>query len=77
MSGVKITIPKSGQLASIFGGFEAALPTKLRKATAGARQLLVPLLAEYPPEPPNSRYQRTGQLGRGWERASSMWTDWK
>lgn len=72
MSGVKVTIPRSGQLASIFGGFEAALPNRLRKATASARKLLVPLLAEYPEEPPNSRYQRTRQLGRGWERASPI-----
>jgi hypothetical protein len=72
MSGVKVTIPKAGQLASIFGGFHSALPNRLRKAASEARRLLVADLAEYPPEAPGQRYVRTYELQRGWQRASPI-----
>ena len=48
-SGVKITIPKQGQISGIFGGWKALLPTRLRKATKQARTILVDALSEYPP----------------------------
>lgn len=72
MSGVKVTIPKAGQLASIFGGFKDKLPSNLRKATAQARKILVPRLADYPPAPAGSRYNRTEELRRGWQRAAPI-----
>jgi hypothetical protein len=72
MSGVTVKIPQAGQLASVFGGFKEKLPNDLRKATAQARKLLVADLAEYPPAPAGSRYVRSGELGRGWERASPI-----
>lgn len=33
---------------------------------------LADLLADYPPEPTNSTYQRTGRLGRGWKVAGQQ-----
>jgi hypothetical protein len=71
-SGVKISIPKIGQLRSVFGGFKEQLPTRMRKATKQARTILVDALSEYPDEPPNSQYERTGQQRRGWQRATPI-----
>ncbi len=70
--GITIKVPQAGKISSIFGGFRDAMPTKLRKATAEARRILVPALSEYPPEPPDSRYQRTEELKRGWQRAAPI-----
>jgi hypothetical protein len=71
-SGITVTVPKSGQLASVFDKMGDALPSKLRKATAQARRILVPALAEYPPERDGQAYERTEELKRGWLRASPI-----
>ena len=72
MSGISVRVPKAGQLANIFGGFGEKLPNQLRTATAQARKILVPALADYPAPPAGSRYRRTEALKRGWERASPI-----
>jgi hypothetical protein len=71
-TGVKITVPKAGQLANTFAGFGDKLPNNLRKATGQARKLLVAALSEYPAPPPGSTYDRTEALKRGWQRASPI-----
>ena len=50
----------------------AALNPALMRAAMRARGLLVPELKTYPAPPANSRYTRTGRLGRGWERATPL-----
>lgn len=50
----------------------AAINPALIKAASRARQLLVPALSAYPSAPAGSRYQRTGRLGRGWQRATPL-----
>src|SRR5690349_14924773 len=74
----------AGQLVEIRGldplltrckGFQQQLKKELRAQQAKLRRIIVTPLATYPPAPANSHYERTGALGRGWERAVPIITN--
>lgn len=55
--------------------FKRELASEIRKAQAIVRKSIVSQRTVEPPPPPNSTYQRTGQLSRGWERAVPILTN--
>lgn len=71
MAATAITTTGLTELINQFGGFTAALTRELRAAQLEARRRIVTDLRTYPPPPPGSTYQRTGNLGRGWAAADA------
>jgi hypothetical protein len=69
---INATIPELPGVTEALSRIPGKLGDALRNASAQARRLLTEQLTAYPAPPPGSRYVRTEQLKRGWERASPV-----
>lgn len=70
MAGAFTVKVNMGGLLQALDNYPHISEVEVAHAEYDAAQLMVNDLKQYPPPPANSRYVRTGTLGRGWEGAS-------
>jgi hypothetical protein len=72
MSGATVDIQHLAEVQAKIKALGNGIQPALRSVSGQARRLLVQDLSAYPPERSDQTYQRTGELGRGWERATPL-----
>lgn len=73
MSDSDVIVINVPEVAGALSRYPELARPEYQQATTASLLLFVPIMADYPPEPPNSTYRRTGTLGRLWTAAQPEW----